>query len=275
MAERVWIDGALVDAGAAKVPVFDHGLTVGDGVFETLRAIDGSPFAMRRHLERLRRSAERVGLALPWSDDDLRGAVGAVLASDPRPHARVRITVTSGGMALGPRRDDGAPTVLVMAGALRLADPTVAVCTVPWPRNERSPLAGVKSTSFAEGVLAIEHARAQGCAEALLGDTQGRLCEGSASNVFVAIDGRLRTPSLSCGCLPGVTRALLLELVDAVEEELPLEVLTDVDELLLTSTGRGVQPVHAVDGRARAAPGPCTAAAMAAFADLVARDLDP
>jgi branched-chain amino acid aminotransferase len=275
VADLVWIDGTLVAPAAATVSAFDHGLTVGDGVFETLQAIDGTPFAMRRHLERLRNSTGLVGLDLPWSDDDLRAAVAGVLASGPRPRARVRITVTGGAGALGPRRGDGAPTVLVMAGPLAAAEPSVAVCTVPWPRNERGVLAGVKSTSFGEGVVALEHARARGCGEALFADTQGRLCEGTASNVFVAVDGRLRTPSLSSGCLPGVTRELLLEIVDAVEEELPIAVLASADEVLLTSTGRGVQPVHDVDGRPLPAPGPCTTEAMAAFAALVARDLDP
>src|SRR5690606_22652866 len=101
--EQVWVDGALVPADEARVSVFDHGLTVGDGVFETLKAVDGVPFAARRHLERLRRSAAALGLTVPVTDDGLREAMSSVLAARPRPLARVRITVTGG---LGPLGSD-------------------------------------------------------------------------------------------------------------------------------------------------------------------------
>jgi branched-chain amino acid aminotransferase len=274
MPEVVWCNGELLPAEAATVSAFDRGFTVGDGVFETLKAVDGVPFAMRRHLERLRHSLDAVGLDLPWSDDDLRGALLAVATTAP-PVARVRITVTSGPAPLGHARGEPPPTVVIAAGEMAAVAPTAAVCTAPWPRNERGALAGVKSTSGGEAVRALAHATERGCSEALFATTTGLLCEGTATNVFVAVGGRLRTPPLAAGCLAGVTRALLLELVDTVEEDLPIEVLRTADEVLLTSTGRDVQPVHEVDGRPIAAPGPLTAAAAEAFAALVARDVDP
>jgi branched-chain amino acid aminotransferase len=187
----------------------------------------------------------------------------------------VRITVTSGPAPLGHARGEHPPTVVIAAGAMAAVAPSVAVCTAPWPRNERGALAGVKSTSGGEAVRALAHATERGCSEALFANTVGQLCEGTATNVLVAYDGRLRTPPLSSGCLAGVTRALLLELVDVVVEDLLIEVLEYADEVLLTSTGRDVQPVHEVDGRSLPAPGPLTTAAMEAFADLVARDVDP
>lgn len=275
MAEVVWLDGALVPAAEATVSVFDQGFTVGAGAFESLKAVDGVPFAARRHLERLRLSAAELDLALPWTDDELRAAVGAVVAEVPGPLARVRITVTAGPAPLGPGPAAGQPTVVVAAGPLGPAAADTAVCTVPWPRNERGAVAGVKTTSYAENVVALAHARAQGCTEAIFATTTGLLCEGAGSNVFLVHEGRLVTPTLATGCLPGVTRALVLEVTDAQELDVPLAALAAAPEVFLTSTTRDVQPVRTLDGRDLGDPGPRTRAAAAAFAALASTDPDP
>ena len=276
MADLVWLSGDLVPADAASVSVFDHGLTVGDGVFETLKAVDGVPFAARRHLERLRHSAAGLGLRLEWADADLRAAMDAVLASlGGAALARVRITATGGPAPLGSDRGDGPATVIVAAGPLSPAEPTTCVCTVPWPRNERSAVAGLKTTSYAENVVALAHAKERGCTEALYATTSGLLCEGTGSNVFLVHEGRLLTPTLATGCLAGVTRALVLEATEAVEADVPITALAEAEEVFLTSTGRDVQPVREVDGRDLGPPGPRTRAAAAAFAALAAGDPDP
>jgi branched-chain amino acid aminotransferase len=272
---QVWVDGSLVPAPEARVSVFDHGLTVGDGVFETLKAIDGVPFAVRRHLDRLRRSARALGLEVPVDDDTLRRAIAGVLAGADLPSARVGVTVTGGAAPLGSERIGSTATVIVAVAELAPAAPTTAVCVVPWPRNERGALAGVKSTSYAENVVALAHAKERGCSEAIFATTTGLLCEGTGSNVFVAIGGRLVTPPLSSGCLAGVTRELVLEVTDAVEDDIPMAAFERADEVFLTSTGRDVQAVHQVDDRAIAAPGPLTQTARDAFAALAAAQLDP
>jgi branched-chain amino acid aminotransferase len=274
-AELVWLDGAFVPADDASVSVFDRGLTVGHGVFETLKAVDGVAFALTRHLERLRTSVGALDLDVRWTDDDLRGAIAGVLGSAPRPLARVRITVTGGVAPLGPDPGDATPSVVVAAGALEAAAPSATVCTVPWPKNERGAMAGVKTTSGAESVRAMAHARARGCTEALFGTTTGLLSEGAASNVFVVHDGLVRTPSLSAGCLAGVTRALVLELVDVDESPIAMTDLATADEVFLTSTTRDVQPVAHLDDRELPAPGPVTAKVMEAFAAVAAADPDP
>ena len=275
MPERVWIDGALADAGAATISIFDHGLTVGDGVFETLKAVDGRPFATRRHFDRLRRSADGLDLRIPFDDEQLRAAMAEVLASHDLPLARVRITVTGGIAPLGSERGEGGATVVIAVGELKDSDPTAAVCVVPWPRNERGAMAGIKTTSYAENVKALAYAKERGCTEAVFANTAGNLCEGTGSNVFVGIGGRLLTPPLSSGCLAGVTRDLLLEATDAVEEDVSMHAFGGADEVFVTSTGRDVQPVHRVDDRAVPAPGPLTRAAAEAFAALAAADEDP
>jgi branched-chain amino acid aminotransferase len=274
-AELVWIDGDLVAAQAARVSVFDHGLTVGDGVFETLKAVEGEPFAARRHLERLRASAEGLGLAVPRSDAELRDAMAAVLAGGDVPVARVRITVTGGPAPLGSDRGAAGPTVIVAAGPLDPPALSTRACTVPWPRNERGALTGLKTTSYAENVRALAHATARGCTEAIFANTAGELCEGTGTNVFVVHDGVLRTPPLSSGCLAGVTRALVLEVTEAVEADVPMADLLSADEVFLTSTGRDVQAVVEVDDHRLGGPGPVTAEAAAAFAALAAANADP
>lgn len=275
MTEQVWLDGALVDAASATVSIFDHGLTVGDGVFETLKAVDGRPFAARRHLERLRRSADGLDLRVPYSNDELRDAMAAVLSSHALPLARVRVTVTGGVAPLGSERGEGAATVVVAVGPLKDSEPATAVWVVPWPRNERGAMAGIKTTSYAENVKALAFAKARGCTEAIFPTTTDLLCEGTGSNVFVALDGRLVTPPLSSGCLAGVTRDLVLEVTDAVEADVHMSDFLAADEVFLTSTGRDVQPVHRVDDRPLPAPGPLTAAAAAAFRSLAATTDDP
>ena len=273
----VWLGGRLVDPVDAVVSVFDHGFTVGDGVFETLKVAGGRPFAVRRHLERLGRSAAGLGIPVPLSEPRLRAVIDEVVAAAGLASARLRITLTAGVTPLGSGRAEGEPTLVVVAGPLAPWPAETAAVTVPWPRNERSALAGVKATSYAENVIALAEAHKVGASEAIVPNTAGELCEGTGTNVFAAIDGELVTPSLLSGCLAGVTRALVLEEVpEADEASVPLAALAGATEVLLTSTTRDVQPLRMLDGRPLpGVDGPWAQRAMAAIADLRARDLDP
>ncbi|MEO3766723.1 aminotransferase class IV [Streptomyces sp. B8F3] len=278
---KVWLDGGLREVADARVSVFDHGITVGDGVFETLKATGGTAFAVTRHLERLARSAR--GLGLPEPDlDEVRRACAAVLAAEPVPHGRLRITYTGGAAPLSSHRsdaDDSRPTLVVaLAAAEPRPDETDAV-TVPWTRNERGAVAGLKTTSYAENVVALARAHEGGASEALFANTRDRLCEGTGSNVFVVLDGEVHTPPLASGCLAGITRRLLLEWTGARETDLPFSVLAqggEAEEVFLTSSLRDVQAVRHLDGRALpGALGPVTAKAMQVFAERSAADVDP
>jgi branched-chain amino acid aminotransferase len=272
----VWMNGTLVPDDQARVPVTDHGLTTGDGVFEALKVTGGVPFALSRHLARLCASAR--GLGLPEPDvEQIRAGVAAVLAGAGHPdRARIRITVTAGESALGSQRTSQAPATIIQLGELHDAAPTCDVVTFPWPRNERGALAGVKTTSYAENVFALSYARQQGAAEAIFGNLAGNLCEGSGTNVFVVAGGRLVTPPLSAGCLAGVTRRLVIEWAGAVEEDLPLSALAGAGEAFLTGTTRDVQPIRSVDGFVLpAVPGPVTRKAADIFTERSAEDPDP
>ncbi|HEU5149196.1 MAG TPA: aminotransferase class IV [Iamia sp.] len=281
MTSWCWLDGDVLPTSEARLPVTDHGLTVGDGVFETMKVVDGTPFALTRHLRRLRTSAAALALAIDRTDDDLRAACTAVVTAaeaDGAEVGRLRLTVTGGPGPAGSERGADGPTVLLVTGPPATWPATAPVATVPFTRNPTGGLAGVKSTSYAENVVALARAQAAGASEAIFADVEGRLSEGTGSNVFVVRGGRLLTPTLATACLAGITRELVLEACpDAAEsDDLTLDDLRHADEAFLTSSTRDVQPIATVDGTPLpAAPGPVTTAAIQAFAALQARTLDP
>lgn len=272
----VWINGELKDPADATVSILDHGLMVGDGVFETIKSVDGVPFALTRHLDRLRFSARRMDLPEPDIEAITEG-IHSCLAAAPRwPVGRIRVTYTSGPGPLGSARGHEGLTTTVVVGEVPPAADTASVVVVPWPRNERGALAGVKTTSYAENVKALAYAKARGADEAIFGNVAGNLCEGTGSNIFIVRGGRLITPSLQSGCLAGVTRSLVLEWFGGIEEDIPLSALRDADEAFLTSTTRDIQPIRLVDDTPLpAAPGPITTKAARVFAERSTADLDP
>jgi branched-chain amino acid aminotransferase len=276
----VWVDGELLDADRARVSPFDHGILVGDGIFETLGVYRGVPFAWRRHHERLAWSAKQLGLAVPDSGA-LRVAADAVLGANQVTAGRLRITVTGGPSPLGSERGDGPPTVIVAAGPARARPPTEWVVTVPWSRNERGATAGIKTISYADNVRALAYAHARDASEAIFANTRGELCEATGSNVFLVDDGVVRTPPADSGCLLGVTRALVLELcaelgLAAEERAVPLDALSRAEEAFLTSSTREVAPIARVDGRdLPRAPGTVSEQLAAAFGDFIEREVDP
>ncbi len=277
---RVWVDGELLPVDEARISPFDHGLLVGDGVFETIRVYGGEPFAWTRHLDRLAHSASGLGLPVP-DRDALHAAACEVLRANGHDEARLRITVTGGVAPLGSERGSAGPTVVVASSSLRPWPDSVSVVIVPWVRNDRGATAGLKTTSYAENVRALAYAHERGASEAIFANTRDELCEATGSNVFVVRDGKVATPPGSSGCLLGVTRALVLELAEAAgievdESPLTLDALRDADEAFLTSTTREVQPVSHVDDRAvPSVPGPVAATLSTAFNALVAQHLDP
>jgi branched-chain amino acid aminotransferase len=274
----VWVDGLLSDSAEATISALDHGITVGDGVFETCKVTHGVPFALTRHLCRLERSA--AGMGLPGPEEAIvRQAVTEVLGASDLALGRLRITWTGGVGPLSSERAAGSGTLVVAAAPAPPWPTEVAAVTVPWTRNENSATAGLKTTSYAENVVALQEAHARGGSEALMANSRGELCEGTGSNVFVVIDDQVRTPPLSSGCLAGITRELLLDWaaddgLDVIEETLPFDVLDDADEVVLTSSTRDVQPLTWLDGR-RLDVGPMSRRLVGLFAHRSAADPDP
>ncbi len=268
MTVRVWVNGERFD-DKPSISALDHGITVGDGVFETCKVVDGKPFALDRHHDRLDRSLR--GLGLPSADREVLAEGIESVLTEPLEFGRLRYSVTGGEGPLGSDRLESPLTYVVLAGPQPRPAASTKISVVPWTRNERSAVAGLKTTSYAENVVALARAKTVGASEAILANTRGELCEGTGSNVFVVRDGQILTPPVDSGLLPGITRALTLEAceragVPAREATLAVEVFEHAEEVFITSSTRDIQPVHAVDDTPFPAPGPLTKAAMAAFA---------
>lgn len=276
----VWIqvgDAAdLLDEHAARVSVFDHGITVGDGVFETVKVLAGEPLALTRHLARLNRSCEVLGLERP-NDEDIRSAVREVIASEPEAAqlGRLRITRTGGAGPLASDRQADAHTTIVAVKAMQPWPATTSAVVVPWVRNERSAVTGAKTTSYAENVVALSWAHERGYSEGLFTSTKGELCEGTGTNVFVVKEGSVLTPRLASGCLAGITRELLLEWGLASEAEISMGDLESADEVFLTSSTRDVHPVTKLGDRSWDEPGPETRFVAAQYVRTISQNIDP
>ncbi len=277
---HVWLNGSLVSVAEARIDPFDHGLLTGDGVFETLIVYRGQPFALRRHWERLGRSSAVLGLEIP-SKELLATAIEEVLEANAVEGGRLRITVTGGPAPLGSEKGDASSTVIVAVASLPGHGPEADLVTVPFRRNEHGALTNHKTTSYGENVVALDYAKKQGGTEAIFANTQGSLCEGTGSNLFIVFEDELITPPISSGCLPGVTRALVLELcerdgIEVSQRNVPLRALAEASEAFLTSTLREVQPVRTVDGRSLPdCPGELTQQIRKAFVSLTEQEIDP
>ncbi|MBA3265923.1 MAG: aminodeoxychorismate lyase [Nocardioidaceae bacterium] len=243
-----WCNGSLVDPEAPAVSVLDHGFTVGDGVFEAIKVVENRPFALTRHLARLARSARGLGLPDPDAAR-IRGAIDEVLEGQHISWGRIRITFTAGISPLGSNRVPTQPTLVVVVTEAQPYPPTTKVVTVPWPRNERGALAGLKTTAYAENVVALAYAAERGGSEAIFANIAGNLCEGTGANVFCVFEGQIVTPPLSCGCLAGITRELIIEWCDVQERDITMAEFARADEVFLASTTRDVQAVSHVDER--------------------------
>src|SRR5918994_6997704 len=175
----VWINGVRYESqSAAVVPATDHGLVVGDGVFEALKATPAGPFAVQRHLNRLSRSAAAMGLPAP-DHALIRAAIGEVLDDREFSHGRLRITYTGGLGPLSSSAPYGPPTLVVAAGPAELPAAFTAVVTAPWTRNEHGALSGVKATSYAENVRGLAYASSRGATEAIFPNTARNVSEGT------------------------------------------------------------------------------------------------
>lgn len=274
----IWINGELLPAGQARISPLDRGFTVGCGAFETLRACNGIPFAVTRHWKRLVNSCKILGIRPPIRDEFIE-SMKQTLRANGLSVARVRFTVTAGE---APETGAGSlPNCVVHAVPLQRQTSTVKIVTVDWLRNERSAIAGVKCSSYADNMIALVAAHAGGAGEVAFANTRGELCEGATTNIFLVRNGRAITPPLASGCLPGITRGLVLEFcrnngVQVEEKKLSYTALKNAEEAFLTSSIRGVQPISHVDGRKLPhAPGPATRRIAALYQKLVRQHDDP
>ena len=280
---KVWIDGAVVDGEKARVPVNDHGLLYGDGLFEGIRIYGGRVFRLDLHLARLAAGARAIGLALPVTAAGLRAIVLDTARAFGEREAYVRLLVTRGEGPLGVDPTPcKAPRVVCIVDAISLYPPEVRargldLATVSLRRPPADVLdPRVKSLNYLNSVLARREARQRGADEALILNLAGQVAEASVANVFVVLGGALSTPPPSDGALEGITRRSVLELaarlgIPAAERSVGRADFFAADEAFLTGTGARIAAVRSLDGAAigDGAPGPVVRRIDAAFSELV------
>lgn len=278
----VWMNGERCDPAARHVSGRDRGFTLADGVFETMRVSGARVFRLERHLNRLTHALLALRIEAPAQ---LRDWVLRAVEESQLTDGTIRLTVTRGvgpaGLTPAP---DSTPTVLVVAGPMPAFPPStytagLSAHLVSGRRNERAMTAGLKTLAYTDAIAGLLEAQRAGADEALFLDTGDHLSEASASNLFVWNGRTLVTPPLSCGALPGVTRAAVLELayglrLDVSDEAFGMDVLSTASEAFLTSSLRGVAPLVRVDGRpiGEGVPGPTTIRIAEAYAALVSRE---
>jgi branched-chain amino acid aminotransferase len=276
-----YLNGSLVPRSQARISPFDLGFLYGYGLFETMRAYSGRIFRLERHLERLSQSAKLLGL--PLNAFDLRKACYDTLQANKLKDARIRLTVSMGeGEAIPAPPKHPRPTVLVTAARyVPLSDEAyhkgykAVVSTID--QDSQSPLSRLKSANYLNNILARREARASGVDESILLNERGFLCEGSVSNIFLVSKGNLITPGGESGCLPGITRQVVMELAQGLgigigEREVQLEELLRTDEAFLTNSIMELMPLAEVNGKP-VGRGKVTERLMQAYKEAVAKEI--
>ncbi len=268
------IDGRISPEASASVSVLDRGFLFGDSVYEVLRTHHGKLLAMDLHLKRLHASAERIALELPLDDAKLEARIRETVAAADNTESYVRIIVTRGTVSrpdIDPDCTMTPPTVILLVRALPELDPALLergyrAWLVATRRNDRRSLdPAIKSGNYLNNILGLMEAKKHGAQIAIFLNPAGQLSEAQTANVWIVRGTRIETPFLSAGILPGITRALLLEIaqrdgLDLHEAELGEADLRAADEVFVSSTIRDVAPITSLDGApiGDGKPGPVT-----------------
>ena len=247
---KVFWGGQLVAASKARVDFVDRGLTLGDGLFETIAVRDGRAARLNAHLIRLRDGADIIGLNVPLGDQELSAALQDVIDANGISEGILRLTLTRGPAPRGLLPPVPAQPSLLITGAAQdetMAKGVNAVIARVTRRNEHSPLSGIKTIGFLDEILAAREAALRGADEALLLNSSGNLAEATVANLFLVIDGGTVTPPVIDGALPGVMRAEVIKVLAAAERTLKPADLAIASEAFLTNS-LGIKPLIMVDG---------------------------
>lgn len=247
---KVFWGGQLVAASKARVDFVDRGLTLGDGLFETIAVRDGRAARLNAHLIRLRDGADIIGLNVPLGDQELSAALQDVIDANGISEGILRLTLTRGPAPRGLLPPVPAQPSLLITGAAQdetMAKGVNAVIATVTRRNEHSPLSGIKTIGFLDEILAAREAALRGADEALLLNSSGNLAEATVANLFLVIDGGTVTPPVIDGALPGVMRAEVIKVLAAAERTLKPADLAIASEAFLTNS-LGIKPLIMVDG---------------------------
>ncbi|MBP7336220.1 aminotransferase class IV [Niveispirillum sp.] len=233
----IWLNGDFVAADKPALLAHDRGLTLGDGLFETIAVKAGVPLRLDAHLKRLRDGADFLGLPVPTGDTSLHDAILGLLGANGLHEAAVRLTLTAGPGPRGlPRPSTPVPTLMLAAGRIPAeAPPAKLVIARTTCRNEKSPLSRLKTLNYLDSIIARREAAARGADDAVLLNSQGRVAEASAANLFLSLDGHWVTPLVAEGALPGTMRAALIRTWRAQERAVSVDELRRADDMVLTN----------------------------------------
>jgi len=246
----IYLGGQLVAAAEARVDPWDRGLTLGDGLFETIAVRAGRVARREAHLSRLRDGADVIGLKVPFGDGALAEALAQVIEANAIDEGVLKLIVTRGPAPRGLLPPAPVqPTLLIAGVAQELAppEPATAVIATVTRRNEHSPLSRIKTLNALDNVLAAQEAARLGADDALLLNGAGNLTEAAAANLFLVAGGRVITPPVHDGVLPGVMRADVIKALGAAERSLRPADLAEASEAFLTNS-LGIRPLVSVVG---------------------------
>jgi len=280
---QVYVDGAFYPKSQAKVSVFDHGLLYGDGVFEGIRAYNGSVFKLKEHIDRLYRSAHMIMLGIPMSKGEMIQTVLETLRKNNLKDSYIRLVVTRGvgDLGLNPEKCSK-PTIIVITDTIALhkgeAKEKGVTAMISWVKRDPVDATSheIKSLNYLNSILAKIEANISGVDEAICLDKNGFVCEGVAENIFIVRNGRIFTPPSYTGALPGITAEEIAKLARKLGYEVkdknitPYE-LFNAEEVFFTGTAAEIVPVREINKRtiSNGKPGPITKRLMEEFAKLV------
>jgi len=266
------INGERVEPADATISIFDHGFLFGDSIYEVVQTVDGAPFGWDEHLSRLRNSANRLSMDLPWSDEYLRNEIDTALAAktwDGESYVRFIITRGVGKIALLPNTCEN-PTLIIVAKAIPLPGPKtetgLVLCLTKVKRNSRHAMdPGIKSGNYLNNILAAIEAQNSGADDAVMLNENDLVTECTTSNIFIVKDSVVKTPSLDSGILDGITRQNVINSgmkagINIDQTHLTIYDLTSADEIFMSGTIKGVVPVCEIRGEIswQGQPGPLT-----------------
>lgn len=281
MSHKIYINGKIVPEGEALISVFDRSYLYGEGVFETMRVYNGRPAFCDMHYHRLKANCEKLKIELPVDEYAFEHDVVKTINANKVKDAVVRVTISPVGLSIGLARPPKLSTNFVIIVRQFKGRPEeayrrgVKIVLVESVFADDPDMAEIKSTNYLTKMIARLEVTGKKADEGLLQNRDGFILEGTATNLFVVKDGCLFTPPLSDGCLPGITRWVVMGLAEKLkikcrEKSIHLEDLRGVDEVFLTGSTSEILPVREIAGTfKKAAPGKTTLRLMQAYKEII------
>jgi branched-subunit amino acid aminotransferase/4-amino-4-deoxychorismate lyase len=274
----VFLNGNFLPEAEAVIPINDRGFLLGDGLFETLRVVNGRPFRMAQHLERLTRGLDFIKIKLPFTPKELQKFAAVLIERNQLPDSILRLMITRGPAPRGySTKNSGPPTVLMTLSPLPAANPDEplqwSLVTSPFRVPASDALASFKTTSKMLNILARADAEERGADEALLLNTNGEAAEAAGGNLFWVYQERICTVPTGRGVLPGITRAIVLEICQSLGFEtnkrvVKPEMLRNAEGIFITTSSFGIVPVVSFDGEP-VAPSPLVDQIASAYCEML------